>query len=240
MQWTSVSNGSPSYKRTYIECWGLFEKTVSQLFFLIILTGMLNATPSKNHPKNHVDPWSKIVITSNKATCHKDKAHQKNFIFKYLDNVIVTLADNSTVKADELELVLDSTKNTKSTKNLKSGSGKKPEASDHKKTLSQLKQLSFKNHVVFNSGQRKACADRVVIDVAKNICTLDGNVKIWQAKENPKDVPITIESQKAIMHLKTFAVQLAGTSEHPVSTTIDLEGHPSVQQKSKSRAKNKA
>ena len=213
----------------------MFEKTVPQLFSytliisLIISINILSASQCTT-PKTHVDPWSKIVITSNRATCHKDKAHQKNFIFKYLDNVIVTLADKSTVNADELELVLDSTKNTKA---------KKPEASDHKKTLSQLKQLSFKNHVVFKSGQRKACADYVVIDVAKNICTLDGNVKIWQAKENHKDVPITIESQKAIMHLKTFAVQLAGTSEHPVSTTIDLEDHPSVQKKSKSRAKKK-
>jgi len=189
--------------------------------------------------QNHVDPWSKIVVTSNKATCNKDNSPEKNFIFKYLDNVTVTLADKSTVKADELELVLDSKSNKKSNKKNSLVSGELAEHTHNNKTLSQLKTLSFKNHVVFHSGQRKAIADTVVIDIAQNTCTLNGNVKIWQAKEHDKDVPIVIESNKAVMHLKTFAVELVGTSECPVSTTIDLEGHPSVQKKSKSRVKTK-
>lgn len=226
-------------ENTYIEYWGLFGKTVPRLLCICFISLALSTLQAAQNPvspvskknnskKNHVDPWSKIVVTSNKAVCHKDKTPDKNFTFKYVDNVVVTLADDSTVKADELELIFDPKKKTE----------KKPEASSgSKNTFSQLKTLSFNKHVVFKSGRRKASADHVVIDVAKNTCTLDGHVKIWQAKGNKKDLPIAIESQKAVMHLRTFAVQLAGTSEHPVSTTIDLEGHPSVQQKSKARVK---
>lgn len=203
------------------------EKMTQVFFATAVLVANVHAS---------VDPWSKIVVTSKKATCNKDKNNPKDFIFSYIDDVVVTLADKSTVKAGALEIILDG---NKSDKKDALAVGQKQASDKQKKSLSQFKKLSFKGHVVLNSGQRKVSANKADIDLAKNTCTLDGNVKIWQFKKHQKDVPIAIESQKAVMHLKTFAVNLLGTSAKPVSTTIDLEGHPSVQKKTKTKSKGK-
>ncbi len=78
-------------------------KTHGFLYFLILLS-FQTCTADK------VNPLSKLVITSNKAVCKKDKNTKNLFVFTYLDNVLVTLADGSTIKSDELEIQIDTSK----------------------------------------------------------------------------------------------------------------------------------
>lgn len=179
----------------------------------------------------NTDPLSKIVITSTNATCVKNPEQTGSFVFTYQDNVHVTFADQSTVTADSLEIVFD---------------GKHKDSTElanilpqKKSSLSNFKHITFKNNVCFTSAQRRATANKANFYLQDQRCILEGNVKIWQAKTSPKDVPIAIDSQKAELQLATGQLKLLGTIQKPVSTTIVLEGHPALQKKVKSKKKNK-
>lgn len=175
------------------------------------------------------DALSKITITSTNATCVKDPSSQGSFIFTYHDNVHVTFADQSTVAADSLEIVIDGKSKDKT-------DPVKPTLSKQS-SLSSFKQIVFKNNVCFTSDHRKATAQTARFYLQDQRCVLEGGVKIWQAKRNPKDVPIAIDSQKAELNLATGQVKMLGTEQQPVSTTILLEGHPALQKKEK-KSKN--
>lgn len=177
------------------------------------------------------DPLSKIVITSTNATCVKDPARPGSFVFTYQDNVHVTFADQSTVTADALEIVFDGKQKDKPAQ---------VTVVPHKESsLSSFKQIMFKQNVCFTSAHRKATADKANFYLKDQRCVLEGNVKIWQAKASPKDVPITIDSQKAEVQLATGQLKLIGSVQKPVSTTIVLEGHPALQKKKKASKKKK-
>jgi lipopolysaccharide export system protein LptA len=167
-----------------------------------------------------VDPFSHIKITSNKATCQKCKDSPHTFIFNYLENVNVVLADNSTITADSLEIIFDS----KGVKSLDNSKHKKHNAKSDEKSheLSNIKQITFKNNVKIANQNRKAQADSATINILENTCKLDGNVKIKQIKVAQKDIPLDVQSTQALINLKTYEVTLLGSSQEPVSTVIEL------------------
>lgn len=195
--------------------------------YLVCLTHVAVATAVKT------DPLSKIVITSTNATCAKNPSSQGSFIFTYQDNVHVTFADQSTVTAESLEIIINGKiKDKKNAQEEESTITKQP-------SLSNFKQIIFKENVCFTSVNRKATAQTAHFYLQDQYCILEGNVKIWQAKSSPKDVPITLESQKAELHLATGQLKMLGSAQKPVSTTILLEGHPALQKREKkSKKKN--
>jgi len=178
-----------------------------------------------------VDPFSKVVITSLNASCTKDHNAKGLFIFQYRDNVRIMFADNSSVTADFLEITFDG----QSEKKTNSAATQKLQKSTTA-SIKNFKKIVLKNNVCIQNAQRKATADSAELFLAEQRCLLDGNVKIWQFKQAEKDIPVTIQSQKAALSLRTGEVKLLGSAIEPVCTTIVLEGHPSLKNK---RIKNK-
>lgn len=180
-----------------------------------------------------IDPFSKIVITSDKA-CGKSVKntqagkHVEHFIVDYTTNVRVTFADNSTVTSDKLTAVFEG-----APKGLK------------KEALRGFKKITFLNNVRITHGIRTATADKADLILGEKKCLLEGNVKIRQTKQKQSDIPISIDSQKAEFCFDDKQISLIGSSSCPVSTTIVLEGHPSVMykkdlKKKKSHGKHKS
>lgn len=159
-----------------------------------------------------VDPFSHIKITSNKATCQKSKDSCHTFVFNYIDNVAVLLADSSHITSDMLEIILDS-KNVKAL----------DKANNHKsKNLSHIKKITFKKNVSFSNQNRNAQADSAIINILENTCLLEGNVKIKQLKAKQNDIPLEVQSSQALINMKTSDVTLLGSNRDPVSTVIEL------------------
>lgn len=181
-----------------------------------------------------VDPLSKIIITSSSAVCTKAPQNtigtqNPDYVFQYQGNVIVTFADASTVSADTLDIVFNG-KQLSQTKKQKHG----PTGSA---SLQNFRQITFKGNVHVKSKQRTIHADKAYFYLSDQKCIFDGHVKIVQNKEKPTDVPVSIQSQKAELNVKTGQVNLLGSVQEPVSTTIILEGHPALQAKKKKEMK---
>ena len=179
------------------------------------------------------DPLSKITITSNKATCQKDKDIPKQFTFTYHENVLVTFADGSKINSDELEVVLDTTKN----KNL---TDLKTTQTPEKNNLSQFKKITFKNNVHLKSTNRSVDADKAELYLGQKGCKLFGNVKIKQTKDNPKDLPILTECNQATLNMQTEQITFLGDNQKPVCTIIEIAGHPGLMKKIKTKEQKKA
>ncbi len=197
------------------------------LFFLAssTFTNTINTKP---------DPLSKIVITSNKAICQKKKDKKNSYLFTYLENVLVTFADKSTIKSDELELQLDT---TQAKKKLDSNITN----TDHPKTnLSQFKKITFKNNVFIKRVNRTIQADRAELFLQQKKCQLFDNIKIEQTKINPKDLPMQTLCSQAMIDMQTEQITFLGDNQKPVSTTITLEDHPGLLKKVKTKAEKKA
>lgn len=171
-----------------------------------------------------VDPFSRILITSDKAVCKKDASIKNIFIFNYLGNVVVTLADGSKVTSKLLEVTLDG-KGIKVFDN--SNTSPKHKKIKHKNeeanSSSHVKKIIFKNNVKIFNNNRQASSDSAEIDMRENTCKLVGNVKIIQNKTNEKkDIPLNIQSNCAVINLKTSEITLLGSSKDPVSTIVEL------------------
>ncbi|MCK4650610.1 hypothetical protein KAT08_00385 [Candidatus Babeliales bacterium] len=193
----------------------------------------------------NTDAFSKIVITSNKAICQKDKSRENIFTFSYLENVFVKFANKSTIQSDELEIELDTTqiKEKLAYKQTNINQAKQAKKVITQKTtpkdLSQFKKITFKNNVVAKQKNRIVHAEKAELFLSEKICKLLGNVKINQTKEKPKDLPVYTECNQVILNLATEQVTFLGSSKNPVSTTIKLEGHPSFTKKPKTRKERK-
>ena len=198
------------------------------IFFLIPLVSWAPLDAFSVH-----ELFSKIIITSDQATCSKDHKNSGCFVFQYKKNVMVTFADKSTVSADFLEVVFDS----KMKKNTTHASKKK----QHHNTaeLNNFKQITFKNNVRIKNAQRSAQADQALLHLQDQRCVLEGNVKIVQTKEKEDDVPVEIKSQKAELNMTTGEVNFLGTSLDPVHTTVLLEGHPALRYSKKEKKHKK-
>ncbi|MCF7799384.1 hypothetical protein K9L05_02380 [Candidatus Babeliales bacterium] len=189
-----------------------------------------------NNLKANIDPLSKITITSNKATCCKDKNDASNFIFKYIENVNITFADNSKIKSKELEIVIDykSTKDKdKLDKNKKVVKDKQNTKISNSKKQSQIKKIIFNQGINLVSKNKIVDADTAEIYPESKICKLFGNVKIEQKKETPKDLPIITNCKQALLNLQTEELVLQGNEDNPVSTILQIEGKQGLLKKPK-------
>lgn len=169
-----------------------------------------------------IDPFSKITITSEKATCKKSDTAKDVFVFNYIGNVVVVLADSSKITSKSLEITLDG-KNIKIFEENKTQTKKNKAQNDSDKKPSQVKKIIFKNNVQILNQNRQACSDTAEINMQENTCKLEGNVKIIQHKTaQKKDTPLNIQSNSALINLKTSEITLLGNSSEPVSTVVEL------------------
>ena len=168
-----------------------------------------------------IDPFSKINITSDFATCKmiqdsdtNKKSSLKQFVFQYEKNVNVVFADQSTITAGCLNIVFENTKIQKKDA-----------------FLEHFKKVTFTDNVQITNAQHKAVADKIEIILPKKLCVLEGNVIIQQLKTKKTDIPIIIKSERAELNLVDGCISLIGNADCPVSTTISLEGHSTISYK---------
>ena len=164
-------------------------------------------------------PWSKIVVTSQKADCHPQDQSKSLFVFTYKENVRVDFSDNSTITSDKLEIIFDSKQ-----------TGSSP--------LSRFKKITFKDNVKLNRMNQKARANSAELYLEKQVCKLCGDVTITQTRNKQKDVPLEIKTNEAFLNLKTQEIQLEGSFAKPVTTVIEL-GHLKAMQKKQRKKKKK-
>ncbi|MFA5074511.1 MAG: hypothetical protein WC436_00190 [Candidatus Babeliales bacterium] len=186
--------------------------------------------------KTGIDPLSKITITSNKATCCKDKKDKSSFIFKYVEDVNITFADNSKIKSKELEIVIDYKMPENSVdKNKKIVQDKQNTKTDNSKKQSQIKKIIFNYGINLVSKNKIVNADSAEIYPETKICKLFGNVKIEQKKESPKDLPIITNCKQALLNLQSEELILQGNADNPVNTVLQIEGKQGLLKKPKTR-----
>jgi lipopolysaccharide export system protein LptA len=203
---------------------------MNRILALLIFYSTVYSLNAANLKKAGPDPLSKITITSQSAVCNKSKNLPGQYAFIYSGQVKVTFADQSTITSENLEVIFEEKKKNKGV------IPAKPELQVKKETpADNFKRITFKNNVQVNYAKRKALADQATIFLPTQRCILEGNVKIWQPKLSPKDVPIVIRSSKAQLSLKDGQVSLEGTSQLPVSTTIVLESHSNLVSKNNSK-----
>lgn len=204
----------------------------------ILITGLCITIA---HAQQSVNPLSKITITSTRATCQKDKVNPQFFNFNYHGNVVVTFADQSTMTADQLEIIFEGKDLGK--KFLAHDNNKSAQPSttqSQQKPLDQFKKVTASGHVTLTSQNRKAQAQKAEIILAQKLCTLTGNVTIRQKKTKPKEFPLTIESDQATLNLQTDELLFTGSESKPVNTVISLEDYePLNKNTKKSKRKRK-
>jgi lipopolysaccharide assembly outer membrane protein LptD (OstA) len=207
---------------------------------LVVFLFVINAFFLCPEIKSSIDPLSKIVITSKSAIIKKDQYYPDNYTLTYYDDVWVTFADQSKVSSNELEIVLDT---TKIKKNLDSDP-LQTNTTDHtipnqNNDLNQFKKITFKNKVHIQNTNRTIDANTAELYLSEKICKLFGNIKIKQNKEQPKDLPILTECEKAILNIETEEITFLGDSQKPVSTTIEIIGQPNVLKQTKTKKRKK-
>ncbi|MCK4265243.1 LPS export ABC transporter periplasmic protein LptC [Candidatus Babeliales bacterium] len=159
---------------------------------------------------------SKITICSKSAICSQNK-EKKELKINYKDNVVVTLADNTTIKSNVLEILLESS----------SLSTIKPDLNSAADS-SQIKKVAFNGSVAVQQQNRKLFADSANIYPQQKQCKLSGNVKIQQTKKLDTDIPLTTRANVATLDLNTNELVLLGNQNTPVSTVINIDNHPLV------------
>ena len=181
------------------------------------------------------NPLEKITITSNRATCQKDIPTKNMIQFDYIENVLVTFADDSIIKSDNLEILIDT---QKAKEKLDTNLTNTNEQKENK--LSQFKKITFKDNVYIKRENRTINTDKAELYLDEKLCKLFGNIKIVQNKEKPKDLPIVTECNQAILNMQTEQITFLGDSRKPVSTTIELAGHPGLMKKVKTKEEKQA
>jgi len=176
---------------------------------VIVLSIWCSACFGGVHHRQAVDPLSKIVVTSTDAICTKSPGKSGQYTFQYRNNVHVTFADQSTITADFLEIVLDTKK---------ANARQSIQAPD----LNNFKQITLTGNVRITSTHRQASADTARVFLTDQRVILEGNVKILQSKQKVHDIPVVIESSKAELSLRSGQAHLLGNAVTPVSTTIVL------------------
>lgn len=180
------------------------------IYFLLIF---LFCTNLNLFAQQKISPFSKIEITSNRATGYKDKQIKDIFYFNYLDNVLIKFADGSSAKCEELKIKI----NTKKKQNL----------IDNKQenNLGPIEEIALSKNILIIQNNKSIKADYAHIYPQTKICELSGNIEIEQVKENTKDLPINTKCHKARLNLATQEISVHGNEIAPVSTTIDLQNY---------------
>lgn len=168
-----------------------------------------------------INPLEKIEIKSNRAFTTPLKNNHDLHLVRYEQNVQVELADKTHMSAETLEVIFAHKIEKEPVKE------KPTEQLTNTKKIgaqpSQIKSVIFKGHVKINRLNHTVQADRAELLVEKKQCSAQGNVHIIQKKVSAHDVPVIINSDKAILDLTSEKLLLVGTDKEPVSTVFELK-----------------
>ncbi len=165
-----------------------------------------------------IDPLSKIEIKSNRAFTSPLKQEPGFYLVRYEQDVRVDLADKTHMTAEILEVVVA----RKALKKAKMGDAQNIPAQKVAASNQQLKSVVFKGNVKINRLNHSVRSDRAELLVEKKQCTVQGNVHIVQKKNVANDIPVVIDSEKAVLDLTTEKLLLVGSEKTPVCTTFEL------------------
>jgi hypothetical protein len=155
-------------------------------------------------------PFSKIVITSEKATCSKHKTDKNRMLVAYKNNVEIKLADGTSILSSELEIEF-------SNKELVSTS-----SSSSTKETTPLKTIRLKHDIHLTKGNKSILSDMAIIDIASSQCNLKGNVSITQNKAHTKDIPFKTKCSSALFNWNDETISFEGTKESPVISKLEI------------------
>lgn len=172
----------------------------------LLFSGIAYCTPDTS-------PLEKITITSMRACAQKNSPDKSTFIAEYDENVVVTLADATTLKADHAIITLTQQSSTTPKENKPAHSG--------------VKDITFIGRVNIEHKMLTASADRATINPDTQQCLLHNNVHVVrkQSAQKPNDAPIDVKSNQATLSLKDATVSFEGTKEKPVITVIEFNNH---------------
>ncbi|KKP23846.1 MAG: hypothetical protein SZ59_C0003G0070 [candidate division TM6 bacterium GW2011_GWF2_28_16] len=195
--------------------------------FIYIFITILYCTNFNLYSQQKVSPFSRIEITSERASGYKDNKVKDIFYFNYLDNVLIKFADGSTAKCEELKIKI----NTKNNKTLNQ------ENNSQKVNNGPIEEINLNKNIFITQKNKSIKADNAKIFINTKICKLSGNIEIEQKKLNPKDLPISTKCDKANLNLITEEINVLGNTTSPVSTVIVLENYPGLTNSSKNKNK---
>lgn len=176
-------------------------------------------------------PLSKITISS-KMMEYSVLPEKKSNVFDYQGNVAVTFADNSTIDADNLVIVLNHQK-------------KSNHQFVEKKTVIPpiVASIKMSGNITVRSNEDVITADKAEIAAQSNLCVVSGNVKVNHAKKKPSDIGVALTSSQATINLETKEIIFLGKAASPVSTILNLDNYTIGKKTSKkqglSHGKNK-
>lgn len=186
--------------------------------FLALFTLTLNLSTTQAK----INPLEKIEIKSNRAFTTPLKNNPNLYLVRYEQNVQVELADKTHMSAETLEVIIAHKPSKGNVKNKSS-----TQSEETKKVIAalpqQIKSVIFKGHVKINRLNHTVRADRAELLVEKKQCTAQGNVHIVQKKISSHDIPVIINSEKAILDLTSEKLLLVGTEQAPVSTVFEIK-----------------
>ncbi|MCB9492981.1 MAG: hypothetical protein H6679_01780 [Epsilonproteobacteria bacterium] len=168
---------------------------VKKVFFLVLFFSELAA----------LDPLSRITVTSQRAVCSK-RADSGGFLLCYTGNVVVTLANQTTITTSKLEL----------------------EGSFKATSNSECRRVACIGNVCVKDESRTLYSNNLHFFPEQKKCELEGDVKIVRSKKEPNDIPVTLQAAYASYYLDSQQLELDGNDSRPVSTVIELSNHPSL------------
>lgn len=158
------------------------------------------------------NPLEKISIQSGRAYTTPLKNQPGFYLVRYEQDVHVGLADKTKMTGEVLDVVVSRKAATKDTNQKNTAPAE------------QVKSVIFKGNVHIERLNHSVRADKAELLVGKKQCCAQGNVHIVQKRVSASDIPVVIDSEKAVLDLMSDKLLLVGTDKIPVSTVFELKG----------------
>ena len=170
-----------------------------------------------------VNPLEKISVKSVRAYTTPLKQDPGFYLVRYEQDVQVDLADKTHMTGEVLEVVIARKGATTNKKGAQKETGQKLAASGQ-----SVKSVILRGNVKITRTNHTVHADKAELLVDKKQCIAQGNVHISQKRASAGDIPVMIDSDKAVLDLSSEKLLLVGTEKTPVSTVFELRAAPNL------------
>jgi len=150
-----------------------------------------------------------ITIISKRASCSQGAAKQKLCTLSYFDDVHISFSDGSNAHAQRVVIEVSTAKT-------------RAPLTEKKSPVQNIQKITLSENVSFFHDGREAYADQAIILPNSQQCTLAGKVRIVQNKVSEKDLPVEIRCSSAAMDLISGKMDLMGSTDQPVLTSLIL------------------
>lgn len=170
-----------------------------------------------------VNPLEKITVKSVRAYTTPLKQDPAFYLVRYEQDVRVDLADKTHMTGEILEVVIARKAASTDKKSTQKETGQKLAASGK-----SVKSVILRGNVKIIRTNHTVHADKAELLVDKKQCIAQGNVHISQKRASAGDIPVMIDSDKAVLDLSSEKLLLVGTEKTPVSTVFELRAAPTL------------